>query len=170
MIISKKPPYESTEVTPEKSQSQINQLLKEYGVSKYQWTTDYENNQVVLAFELEVEIGSQKRRLTFKVSPPPFAKKRRTWDSMKGYRDVYAANWAQSYRLLYFWLKAKLESVAYGLTTAEQEFLSQMVLPQGKTLGEILKDPEQFGKLALEEKTVEKEAYAPPDAIEGDVS
>ena len=53
MIISKKPPYQNTEVDPEKTQSDINKLLRSYGVSVFQWTTDYDNNKIVLSMKVE---------------------------------------------------------------------------------------------------------------------
>ena len=107
--------------------------------------------------KVETEIGGVRKVLGIKVSPPTFAKTHLSWNAQRGAHDkIYSPNWAQSYRLLYHWLKAKLEAIAYGLTDAQQEFLSQVVvaLPSGeqKTVGEILLDPARLSKFALEEK------------------
>ena len=86
---------------------------------------------------VEAEIKGVKKQIGVTVTPPVFAAKRRTWNPKMGrYEAVYSPNWAQSFRLLYWWLKAKIEAVAYGLTTVEQEFLSQVVvaLPDGGAL------------------------------------
>ena len=66
-----------------------------------------------------------------------FAAKRRTWDSKSGrYRKEELANWAQSMRLLFYWIKAKLEEVSFGLNSVEKEFLSDIVttLPDGSKM------------------------------------
>ena len=179
MILSKKPPYSSTEADPERTESQINKLLRDYGITKYQWTKDYDHNQVFLTFEIEAEISGVRKKFGVKVNPPTFAKQRMTWDPHLGkHVKVYAPNWAQSYRLLYHWLKAKIEAVAYGLVSAEQEFLSQVIisLPSGeiRTVGEMIVDPEsqyldpeRLSKMALEEKPQpKKEGFDTSGAIE----
>lgn len=160
MIISKKPPYENTKVDPDDTKMQIDKLLRAYGVSQIQWTTDYANSQVKLAFKVEAEINGVKKIIGLQLEPPTFATKRRTWSPTKGYVIVFAPNWSQSMRLLYYWLKVKLESVAYGFSSIEKEFLSQVMvsLPSGeiKTVGELFTDPERFSKLALEDKPTEE--------------
>jgi len=157
MIISKKPPYSATTADPERTEMQINKLLRDYGISKYQWAKDFERNQVYLNLIVEAEINGVKKEIGIKIEPPTFAAKRRTWNPRTGRHEVvFAPNWAQSYRLLYHWLKAKIEAIAYGLTTVEKEFLSQVVvqLPSGqsRTVSELLADPGRLGKFALEQR------------------
>lgn len=170
MIISKKPPYQGTEADPDKTRMQIDKLLRDYGVSGVQWTTDYDHNRVGLAFMVETEIRGLKKQIGIKIEPPVFVAQRRTWNPRLGrYERVHAPNWAQSFRLLFWWLKAKLEAVAYGLTSIEQEFLSQVVvkLPSGQqtTVGAALAEPILAGNLALEDKVVDAEPVlvAEPD-------
>ena len=162
MIISKKPPYQGTESDPDKTRMQIDKLLRDFGVSGVQWTTDYDHNRVGLAFMVETEIRGVKKQIGIKIEPPVFVAQRKTWNPRMGkYERVYAPNWAQSFRLLFWWLKAKLEAVAYGLTSVEQEFLSQVVvkLPSGQqtTVGAALVEPILVGNLALENKIVDAE-------------
>ena len=172
MILSKKPPYAATEADPDKSRMQIDKLLRDYGVSGVQWTTDYDHNRVGLAFMVEAEIKGVKKQIGIKIEPPIFVAQRRTWNPRLGrYERVYAPNWAQSFRLLYWWLKAKLEAVAYGLTSVEQEFLSQVMvkLPSGEmtTMGASLTDPIFTGSLALEDKGRNEKGFA--DSIPAEV-
>jgi hypothetical protein len=141
LITPKKPPYENTKADPDKTEMAINKLLRLYGINRYQWDKDFQNSRVALVFETEAEIQGIKKTLLIKVMPPTFAAKRRTWNETKGtYENAWLPNWAQSYRLLFHWLKAKIEAIAYGLTTVEKEFLSQIVisLPDGQasTIGE----------------------------------
>ena len=155
MIISKRPPYANTTADAEKTRGQIDKLLRAYGIDQFQWTQD--RDIVTLTMKVETEIGGVKKVLGLKISPPTFASVHKTYNPRTGKNDkVYAPNWAQSYRLLYHWLKAKIESIAYGMFTTEQEFLSQIMvaLPTGeqKTVGEILTDPARLAKFALEEK------------------
>ena len=66
-----------------------------------------------------------------------FAATRREWDPKEGkYKRVDKANWAQSMRLLYYWIKAKLEAVSFGLNSVEKEFLSDIIttMPDGTRL------------------------------------
>ncbi len=155
MIISKKPPYQSTTLDPESSQMKISKLLRDYGVSGVQWTTRFDLNQVELSFMVEADFNGVKKQIGIKVNPPIFAAKHRTWNAKLGKNEiVYAPNYAQSFRMLYWWLKAKLEAVSYGLSSVEKEFLSQVIttLPNGQqsTIGEIMSRTVESGKLALE--------------------
>lgn len=144
MIVQKKPPYSSSQVDPDKTKTQIDKLLRDYGIDGVQWTTNYRTNEVELTFIVEADIQGVKKHIGIQVSPPLMPAMRKTWDSKAGrYVKVKAPNWAQGMRLLYWWLKAKVESVAYGLTTVEQEFMSEILvkLPSGEptTVKEILR-------------------------------
>lgn len=155
MIISRRPPYSSTTIDPDKTQMDIDKLLKSYGVQGTQWTKRYDLNQIELSFIIETEIKGVRKNIGIKVSPPLFLAKRKTWDSKSGRHIVVEApNYAQSFRLLYFWLKVKLESVAYGMFAVEEEFLSQVMinLPNGTrtTMGVWVETSVSEGRLQLE--------------------
>ena len=86
-----------------------------------------------------------------------FAATRRTWDSVLGkYRKEDMANWAQSMRLLFHWIKAKLEAVSFGLNSVEKEFLSDIVttLPNGTrmTIWDMISKQMEKNDLMLEYK------------------
>lgn len=51
-------------------------------------------------------------------------------------RDAYSNEVQRRWRSLALVLKAKLEAVATGIATMEQEFLAYRVLPDGTTVGE----------------------------------
>lgn len=154
MIISKKPPYADTDVHPDTTRIQIDKMLREYGVSGIRWETDFDLNKVSLEFGIETEIKGVRKRIGIKIEPPTFGANRKTWDPKQG-KHIYviAPNWAQSFRLLFYWLKTKLEAVAYGLNSVEKEFLSQVVmtLPSGvtTTLGEVAQEAIAGGRLQL---------------------
>jgi hypothetical protein len=126
VIRRKTPPYSGTTVDPATSKAQIEKLLRSYGVDGVQWSEMWTANKAQLQFVLSDDKG---RRILIRLEPPPFSTRRRTWVPEKGrYEQVDSPNWAQSYRLLYSYLKAKLESIAYGLRDVEEEFLSDMIL------------------------------------------
>jgi len=68
------------------------------------------------------------------MKPPVFAKRLRS--------GKHVANLNQSLRLLYWYLKTKLEAISFGLVSVEHEFLSDIVyrLPDGteKTISEVM--------------------------------
>jgi hypothetical protein len=144
MITPKKAPYSTTESDPDKTMIEIEKLLRAYGIESFRWTKEYAKNRVALEFLVEVETKGVKKEIAILIEPPPIAQERRTWDVRQGrYVKVLAPNWAQSLRLTYWWIKSKLEAVAYGLATVEKEFLSQVMvsLPEGggsKTVGELI--------------------------------
>jgi hypothetical protein len=53
---------------------------------------------------------------------------------MKQWEQGCRARWRQ----LYLLVKAKIEAVSIGLSTVEREFLADVYLPDGRTVGEAL--------------------------------
>jgi hypothetical protein len=142
MIKPKDPPYKSTKIDPDRTRVDIDKLLRKYGVKKIIWASDYESNDVQLAFEVEAEIQGIRKGFTVKVRPPLILKRVRVYNRklMKS-EHIQVPNWPQSMRILYWYLKSKIESVAFGLVSIEKEFLSQIMisLPEGNsTVGEAL--------------------------------
>ena len=139
MLKLTKPPYADTRVDAEKTQQEITQLLRKYGVSQINWQIDYDMEQVQLDFVIEYMKQEDQtiHRIAVRVKPPMFAAVRRTWDPKFGkYRKQELANWAQSMRLLFHWIKTKLEAVSFGLNSVEKEFLSDIIttLPDGSKM------------------------------------
>lgn len=129
MITKKNPPYQDTAVDKGKTKAAIEKLFREYGVSGVQWTENYQTNEVSLRFMVEAEVGGIRRNLGLEVKPPLLLNKHKSYNPRTGRTEtINAPNYAQSYRLLYYWLKAKLEAVSYGLSSIEKEFLSQVVV------------------------------------------
>ena len=162
MIKSKKPPYENTKIDPDSSRVDIDKLLRSYGIQKIIWASDYEHNDVRLAFEIEAEIQGIRKGFTVTLRPPLILKQIRLYNPKKGITEkVKVPNWSQSMRMMYWYLKSKVEAIAYGLVSVEKEFLSQVMvsLPIGSsTVGEILEPIMTYDRLDslpyLAEKTV----------------
>ena len=151
MIKPKKAPYATTTKDPDTSIADINRMLRSYGINDIQWTTLWDAKRVELRFMVEKEAGKSVGIL---IIPPLFAAKRRTWIEKRGrYETIESPSWSQSMRLLYWWLKVKIESIAYGLREVEEEFLHDVLvrLPDGTetTIGSAIMPGLKEGKLDL---------------------
>ena len=133
----RKPPYSNTTVPMEKTKAEIEILLKAYGVKGIQWTSI--GNEEDLKFLMEVTVRGVRRELAFQVKPSQVQITKR----VPGRGLVKTEDRNQEYRLLYWWIKSKLEAVYWGLSTIEKEFLSQVIvsLPNGPTtMGDVAQE------------------------------
>ncbi len=149
-----KKPYAGTNVPVDQSKARITKLLREYGAEGVSWSDNFQTGSVNLRF---IVTRSDGTATAFSITPAAFKEKHATWDSTKGRQvTTEAPNWPRSMRLLEGWVKVKLESIAFGLTTVEEEFLSQMIIydKSGRetTAGELVIPllEEGGGRLALE--------------------
>lgn len=135
--ISREPPYADTDVPYEKTKAQIELILKSYGIKGLRWTS-MEGEDDVLEFIVVADIHGVKKQIGIAVKPPHIYIKKRS----PGRGIVNTENINQEYRLLFYWIKSKIEAVMWGLSTIEKEFLSEvtMKLPDGRTtsVGEIV--------------------------------
>lgn len=136
IVLKRNPPYMDTEVPYERTKAEIEVLLKSYGVKGIRWTS-VEGQDDVLEFIIEANVRGVKRQLGIAVSPPHIYIKKRIRGQL-----VNTENINQEYRLLFHWIKSKIEAVVWGLSTIEREFLSEVVLklPNGQqsTVGEVV--------------------------------
>lgn len=128
-------PYADTSVAPEKTRMEIEKMLYEFGIEAVRWTTIKEN--VELKFVVRDDRGQQ---YTVRVQPPVMKVRRR---ERGRYGEVQTqVSSASSMRLLFWWLKSKLEAISYGLVSFESEFLANIAgnLPGGQevTVGDLL--------------------------------
>lgn len=148
-----KQPYKGTAMSVERSKGQITELLRSYGAEGVAWMDNFQTGQVNLRFVVSRTDG---RQTAYSITPAAFKEKHPTYNAVKGRTEIVEApNWPRAMRLLYAWLKTKLESIAFGLTEVEEEFLAQMVVrdAQGQeaTAGELVLNALEVGggRLAL---------------------
>ena len=144
----KKSPYYGTKVDVEKSKTQIRDLLMKYGVSQQRWTEDLENNQVMFEFFIKGE----DRTYLVRLMPKPFIEEHKLWNSKKGKSETTEVpNWARAYRMLYAYVKAKVEAIAYGMHTIEEEFMPDIIVKnsQGQeiTLADAILKSKEFASM-----------------------
>lgn len=127
-----------TAVTVAKSRDEIERTLARYGADAFGYLTEPK------AARLAFRVGGRHIRFHLPLPDPDddefvFAvmgargRQRRTEEARA--RAVEQAS-RQRWRALLLIIKAKLEAVAAGITTIEDEFLAHTVLPDGSTVGE----------------------------------
>ncbi len=135
-VLNRNPPYMDTEVPYERTKAEIEILLKSYGVKGIRWTS-LEGQDDTLEFIIEAEVQGVRRQLGVAVKPPHIYIKKK----LRG-QIVNTENINQEYRLLFHWIKSKIEAVVWGLSTIEKEFLSEILLklPNGEqsTVGAVI--------------------------------
>lgn len=125
-----------TEVPESQSRTEIERTLTRYGATAfaYGWSSDHSVAQVM--FEMA------GRRMRFELRMPDRSAKEFTHDGRgyqrteAGMRAAYDQEARRLWRSLALAIKAKLEIVASGIVTMEDEFLSHIVLPDNSTVGQ----------------------------------
>jgi hypothetical protein len=132
-------PYSDTTIPKERSKADIELLLTNHGIKDVQWTTYH--GETSLRFIWHLTVKGVEKEIMFQFTPPMIETKKRVWNQTDQ-RTIKATVQLENtaYRLLWHYLKNKLEAVRWGMETLEKEFLSHAVvsLPTGEvtTIGE----------------------------------
>ena len=129
---------ENTTVPIERSRAEIERILERYGATAFAYGWDQRGAMI--------EFVAQDRRIRFVLPLPDsnaeaFTQYRHGSSGMLHRRtpDAAAKQWEQAtrqrWRALALAIKAKLEAVESGISEFEDEFLANIVLPDGSTLG-----------------------------------
>lgn len=126
-----------TSVSSDASRAEIERTLRRYGATEfaYGWRADcaeigFVMNGRAIRFTLHLPDRDEKR---FRLTPGRGLRR-----SAEAQDAEYEQAVRQSWRALALVIKAKLEAVEAGITTAEAEFLAHTVLPNGTTVGQWL--------------------------------
>jgi len=128
-----------TTVSVEKSRAEIEGTLTRYGATAFAYA--WQGSRAVIQFE------AKDRRIKFELPLPAKDEKRFTHyrhssgkmlrrTSQSQINEMWEQGCRQSWRALALVIKAKLEAVAAGITEFESEFLANIVLPDGRTVGD----------------------------------
>lgn len=128
---------ENTSVSVEKSKAEIEKTLQRYGADQFMhgWT----NYQAMVSFQM------YDRHIKFLLTLPdrkderfqktPTGKKRTALQIEKEYEQACRQRW----RALNLVIKAKLEAVEAGISEFEDEFMANIALPDGSTVGQFMR-------------------------------
>jgi hypothetical protein len=126
---------QDTSVSVEKSRAEIEGTVNRYGATGF--ISGWQGNKAMVAFEM------RDRRIRFTLPLPDKNDKRFTHTPGKGQRRDDASahrEWEQgcrqAWRALALAIKAKLEAVEARISTFEEEFMANLVMANGLTLGE----------------------------------
>ena len=124
-----------TSVSVARSKAELERLLTRYGADQFAYLTD--TTGAMVAFRMK------KRHVRFLMPMPPRddfvltpGGRARKWaeDIDKAWEQAQRSRW----RGLVLIVKAKLEAVETGISSFEREFLSDIVLPDGRTVHDLL--------------------------------
>ena len=127
---------EKTSVSTEKSRAEIERTLQRYGADQFVYGWD--QNKAMVGFRM---VGRQIRFLLPMPdkNSPEFTKTPTGRDRSEN--QAYAA-WEQAcrqkWRALSLVIKAKLEAVHAGISIFEDEFMANIVLPNGGTVSDFM--------------------------------
>jgi len=130
----------TTDVAVDKTRAEIEHVLTKYGADAFGYSID--GTDAKIAFRL------QGRHYRFALTLPPpdradFQTYKQGSSTFRRATGVPEKMWEQEcrslWRALLLVIRAKLEAVAVGITTLEDEFMAFMVLSDGSTVGERMK-------------------------------
>lgn len=125
-----------TNVTPERTQGEIVEILKRYKATDYM--TGWTQGRALVAFRLK-DIG-----IRYLVPMPDPQAREFARDARDNVRkpEHRIKHWEQAcrqrWRALLLIIKAKLEAIASGISSIEEEFLANVVTPHGPTIGQMI--------------------------------
>ena len=128
-------PYAArTRVTISRTKTDIEELLAKHGATGFAYAT--EGDRSLVAFSMS------GRRVQIMLLMPPIDDYARTPHNVRRTAGAQRSAWEQAcrqrWRALLLIIRAKLEAVGSGITTLESEFLANILLPDGGTVGEWL--------------------------------
>lgn len=117
---------EHTRVPTSQSRVEIERVLTRYGAKQFVAGWDSTQRMALVGFAVTVNGTSRQVRMRLPLPDP------------KKFRSQQHAEQAErsAWRALLLVIKAKLEAVDSGISTIEREFLADIILPNGQTVGE----------------------------------
>lgn len=136
-----------TQVSPEKSQIEIQQTLRKYGATKFGVMEDDKAAHVMFEFNrLMIQMSvAIPQKSDFAKSDAGRIRRPAALDL--AFEQAIKANW----RALFLAIKAKLVAIEQGISTVEKEFLAFIILPSGRSVHEEImpriKEAAETGKM-----------------------
>lgn len=128
---------ENTTVSSERSRAEIETILGRYGASSFAYM--WQGTAALILFEYN------GKRIKFMLQLPSrddkmikYTPERGTVRSKDAQEKAYEQAVRQKWRALALVIKAKLEAVESGISVFEEEFMANIVLPNGQTTAEYI--------------------------------
>ncbi len=121
----------TTSVPVERSRQEIEAVLRRYGAD--QFVSGWEHGRAMLGFRVH------DRMVRFELPLPQVTDYEWKWNATESQKQHHIAqDERQRWRALLLVIKAKLEAVESKIATFESEFLAHIVMPNNRTVGELL--------------------------------
>ncbi|MDR3496253.1 MAG: hypothetical protein P4L82_16765 [Ancalomicrobiaceae bacterium] len=146
---------EGTTVPVEKTRIEIEETLRRFRADAF--VSGYEGRTAFIMFRAK----GRQIRLTLEM-PDPTDKAFKLTETghvrtSGSSQDAYETECRRRWRALGLLVKAKVAAIAEGIVTFEEEFLAHVVLPDGLTVGQAIREP-----LALAYERGEMPKFLPP--------
>lgn len=131
---------EKTEVTSARSRDEIERTLERYGADQFLY--GWKDTDAVVGFRMEGRQVQFVLPLPSKADPAftEYDSGGKRWTRTEdAARKLYEQAVRQRWRALALVIKAKLEAVESGIAIFEDEFMANIVLPNGQLVGEAIR-------------------------------
>ena len=134
--LAKDIPYRNTTIPYGITKNHIDEMLKEAGAIALRWTDTPDSMKgtelPILEFIMTTEWEGVEKQFGIKIQTPLLYDKKRLGNRS----TVSTPNRNASMRLLYWYLKSRLEGIKFGLDDVVNAFMSRIVnqLPDGRTI------------------------------------
>lgn len=129
---------ENTDVSSDRSKAQIERTLQRYDADQFYSAADWKDGHAMIGFRFN------EKQIRFVLKMPskddrefhetPTGRDRTAGAALKAWQQACRQRW----RALALVIKAKLEAVESGICSFEKEFLANIMLPDGTTVGDVL--------------------------------
>jgi hypothetical protein len=146
MTTGKRTPYESTEVSVERSKDQIRRMLREAGALGVQFDEEWGENPICRV-RFAWPLGNVQQRVRLEVKPLPSS----AGGYRKGPRVTEQQRERQAWRGISHYLEGTLKAATFGLIRFEDIFLAHMEVSAADTrrIGDVVIPALEQGRLAL---------------------
>lgn len=154
-----------TSVSVEKSRTEIEHVLERYGADQFAYGRDDSRGIASIQF------CAHQRHVRFLLTLPrpderQFKQSKRGWRSPEVARKHWEQACRQRWRALVLCVKAKLEAVESRISTFEDEFMAHILLPGGRTVGEVMRPQIERAYLTNEPPAGIAGLLPPPEPVE----
>jgi hypothetical protein len=126
---------EGTEVTAERSRAELETLLRKHGATEFGIYTSAERT----VFQCRLKTVMLRQQVEYpKRGEVKYGRVGRGLTPQQALERALEAEWRRRWRALVLVVKAKLEIVASGGSTIEREFMADLLLANGQTMGQAM--------------------------------
>jgi hypothetical protein len=125
-----------TTVSSDRTRTEIERTLQRFGATSFAYA--WEDDTAMIGFKISGRMVRMVLPLPDQTDPTICLTPAGRTRSDNQIKEAWAAEERRRWRALLLVIKAKLTAVADGISTIEREFMSDLLLPNGSTVGQWL--------------------------------